>query len=265
MLKSLGIIIITLIALISLIKDKYFNGKYPVYIFWLLIILTLSFGTLSFLDTVQENKKIDEKDNTIKEMKLVQDSMREELSEQTKLIQAKDERILDLEKETQSLKKKSNTIQSLEFQINVDFEEHREENVVSMTLKDKIILFYENNKTIKKIITFENEPQISSVKVSNKFTRTTIIYKPTNPEEIIGKQINYLTNFTTLKIIYANIINLLKFDKQKVNITMTLNGITVIKLNDYKIVQNNLGVLFIDVSKELSKVDYLYNNKFQEQ
>jgi hypothetical protein len=200
--------LLLLVAILGIWKEKIFRGKVFSWVLWLLTMLTVLLTGLNIIKDI--NSRID------------YDILQSSVEYHEKIIREKDERISELEGHIF-------LINSMEIRVQIHATttgKGRIEGGTSVGLANAIALFSKDGKRYRFITDFEfTTQQMDSV---TKVLR--LVYFPETPNEILGKHIQFLQDMDVLVIDYSDFLKGIHF-LRKVEGTMitkvqvVINGI----------------------------------------
>lgn len=233
-------------------------------------MILIAAGTLlTYWGTDLKNKKTTQK---------LQNSINSKSKQITELIEGKDqllekisnyEKALDNEKsKVKELEQITNIIQSLELHVFVNIktpESQITDKETSAGLSSVIALFA-RDKTRYRLIT---DFQFTVQQIAPTIKTIGFIYRPENPLQILGKQLDFLKNIDNFVCNYQNFLKTVKIDDNlggTIDINVFVNGVDVIALRDLSL---NAGVLsggqaMLDINESFAKIPERYIVKIKE-
>jgi len=166
------------------------------------------------------------------------------------------------------LEKKSNIIQSLELHVFVNIKTLKSQvtdRETSPGLSSAIALFTKDKMRYRFVTDF----QFAMHQITPTIKRIEFIYRPENPLQILGKQIDFLKNMNKFVCNYQNFLERVKISDKlgsTVDINVFVNGVDVITLRD---LNSNAGVLsggqaVLNINDSFEKIPERYIVKIRE-
>lgn len=256
-----SIIILAIIAIIYLCRDQFFSQKTPRFLFYILLLLTVVASYFSFKSGIEESNTqnyIKGGIDTVYVLNWKIDSLTIKLSEATKLIEKKDERIDELELKTKEIERKSNSIKS--FLINFSFKattlkSHKVDNF-SLTGEPRKIKLISDNKNE---YTFETERTFYLKRIEPNVIESSNKYFIENNSSLIGEDLKTLKNVRFLEFFPNLYLNEAALKKIYLDFSFIINGKTLVNKVNLEINLSDTKKMRVDI-KEIINNSLLFIN-----
>ncbi|SFC86497.1 hypothetical protein SAMN04487987_101375 [Algibacter pectinivorans] len=178
--------------------------------------------------------------------------------------------ITKLNDKTKKLEKKIKIITSFEFRVTIDeltYFTPLSEKETSTGIQS-IIGMFDNNNIIYR---FATDYQYSVEQVSNNKLRTTFVYKAEDPNQILGKKIDMLSEMKIFGFNYSNMPEIFgEPGIQKSHLlscVLYLNGVRIKIFKDYELKNGRIyeGMFTIPISYKFSKIESTFEKYIEEE
>ena len=116
---------------------------------------------------------------------------------------------------------------------------------------------------------FVTDFQFSFQQLSPNIRRAMFVYRPEEPTKILGKKIDYLNDIEMFAANFSNFIDHIGFDRKNqehmISITVLLNGVEIVTLNNLAITEGSLysGQLNFEITKSFQNISERYQEQIE--